>query len=195
MKAVLPENEPDRLKALRRYQILDTPPDGAFDHIAETAAIFFRVPIAIVSLVDQDRIWFKSHHGNEANQVERDAGLCASAILSPEVYHLRDAVHDARAMANPLVAGSLGLRFYAAAPLHTHDGFNLGTLCVIDRKPRELAPGEEEMLTRLAALVMDRMELRLAARKIAELEQAERTIGEKLSQVTKQRDTIERSDK
>ena len=79
------------------------------------AANFFQVPIAIVSLVDQDRIWFKSHYGIEANQVGRDpAGLCASAILSPEAYHLDDAVHDVRAMTNPLVAGSLGLRFYAA---------------------------------------------------------------------------------
>jgi GAF domain-containing protein len=177
---VLPENEAERLKALRRYQILDTPPDGAFDHIAAMAANFFRVPIAIVSLVDQDRIWFKSHHGIEANQVERDPGLRASAILSPEVYYLRDALHDVRAMANPLVAGSLGLRFYAAAPLRTHDGFNLGTLCVLDSNPRDLASGEAGMLTKMAGLVMDQMELRLAARKIAELQEAERTISQQL---------------
>ena len=182
MKALLPENELERLAALRRYRILDTPPDGAFDHITEVAASLFRVPIAIVSLVDHDRIWFKSHHGLEAQQVERDAGLCASAILSPDVYHLRDAIHDSRALANPLVAGSLGLRFYAAAPLRTHDGFNLGTLCVIDRQPRELAPAEAEMLTKLAALVMDQMELRLAARKVADLEQVERRMSEQLRQ-------------
>ena len=182
MKALLPENELERLAALRRYRILDTPPDGAFDHITEVAASLFRVPVAIVSLVDHDRIWFKSHHGLEAQQVERDAGLCASAILSPNVYHLCDAIHDSRALANPLVAGSLGLRFYAAAPLRTHDGFNLGTLCVIDRQPRELAPAEAEMLTKLAALVMDQMELRLAARKVADLEQVERRMSEQLRQ-------------
>jgi PAS domain S-box-containing protein len=182
MKAALPENELDRLNALRRYQILDTPPDGAFDHIVEMAANFFRVPIAIVSLVDEDRIWFKSHYGIESDQVGRDPGLCASAILSPEVYYLRDALHDVRAMANPLVAGSLGLRFYAAAPLRTHDGFSLGTLCVIDREPRDLASGEAEMLARMAALVMDQMELRLAAKKIAELERAERSTSERLRQ-------------
>ena len=108
--------------------------------------------------------------------------MCASAILSPEVYHVRDAISDARALANPLVAGSLGLRFYAAAPLRTHDGFNLGTLCVIDRQPRELAPAEAEMLTKLAALVMDQMELRLAARKVADLEQVERRMSEQLRQ-------------
>jgi GAF domain-containing protein len=154
MKTELPENEAERLNALRRYEILDTPPEPAFDRIAEMAANFFHVPIAIVSLVDEDRIWFKSHHGIEANQVGRDPGLCASAILSPEVYHLRDAFHDVRAMANPLVAGSLGLRFYAAAPLRTHDGFNLGTLCVIDRNPRDLTSDESEMLSKMAGLVL-----------------------------------------
>jgi hypothetical protein len=87
MKLELPANEAERLGALRRYEILDTPPDGAFDHIAAMAANIFRVPIAIVSLVDEDRIWFKSHYGIEANQVGRDPGLCASAIFSAEVYH------------------------------------------------------------------------------------------------------------
>jgi formate hydrogenlyase transcriptional activator len=186
MKSELPENEAERLDALRRYRILDTPPDGAFDHIAAMAAKFFRVPIAIVSLVDEDRIWFKSHYGIEADQVGRDPGLCASAILSAEVYYLRDALHDVRAMANPLVAGSLGFRFYAAAPLRTHDGFNLGTLCVIDRNPRDLAAEESEMLTKMAGLVIDQMELRLAARKIGELQEAERTIGERLRQANEQ---------
>ena len=184
MKALLPENELERLDAVRRYGILDTPPDGAFDHITELAAGFFQVPIAIVSLVDHDRIWFKSHYGLEAEQVERDDGLCASAILSPDLYYIRDAVKDARTLANPLVAGALGLRFYAAAPLRTHDGFNLGTLCVIDREPRNLAPGEAEILTRLSALVMDQMELRLAARKVAELEEVERRTGEQLREVS-----------
>ena len=182
MKALLPENELERLDALRRYRILDTPPDGAFDHITEVAASLFRVPIAIVSLVDHDRIWFKSHHGLDTQQIGRDVGLCASAILAREVYHLRDAISDIRALANPLVAGSLGLRFYAAAPLRTRDGFNLGTLCVIDRQPRELNPAEAEMLTKLAALVMDQMELRLAARKVADLEQVEHKMSEQLRQ-------------
>ena len=182
MEALLPENELERLDALRRYRILDTPPDRAFDHITQMAATLFRVPIAIISLVDHDRIWFKSHHGLEAGQVGRDAGLCASAILSREVYQVRDAAQDARALGNPLVAGAFGLRFYAAAPLHTHDGFNLGTLCVIDREPRELTPTEAEMLTKLAALVMDQLELRLTATKVAELEHVERRLSEELRQ-------------
>ena len=178
MKPLLPKDELGRLEALRRYRILDTPPDGAFDHIAELAAGLFRVPIALVSLVDHDRIWFKSRLGIEDPEVGRDAGLCASAILSPEVYHVRDATHDPGAQDNPLVAGPFGVRFYAAAPLRTHDGFNLGTLSVIDRVPRELAPDEAEMLKKLAALVMDQMELRLAARKVAE--QVEHSLGEQL---------------
>ncbi|HTZ83790.1 MAG TPA: sigma 54-interacting transcriptional regulator [Candidatus Acidoferrales bacterium] len=178
MKPLLPKDELERLKALRRYRILDTPPDGAFDHIAELAAGLFRVPIALVSLVDHDRIWFKSHCGLEDAEVGRQAGLCASAILSTEVYHARDAAHDPRAQDNPLVAGPCHIRFYAAAPLRTHDGFNLGTLSVIDRVPRELAPDEAQMLKKLAALVMDQMELRLAARKVAE--QVEHSMGEQL---------------
>jgi formate hydrogenlyase transcriptional activator len=177
---MLPPNESGRLNALQRYQILDTPPDGAFDHLTAVAANLFRVPIAIVSLVDHDRIWFKSHHGLDACEMGREPGLCASAIFSSDVYHVRDAITDVRTLSNPLAAGKFGLRFYAAAPLRTHDGFNLGTFCIMDRKPRELASFEMEMLTKLAALVMDQMELRLAARKVAELEQVERGMSEQL---------------
>jgi formate hydrogenlyase transcriptional activator len=180
LDATLPPNEPERLNALQLYQILDTPPDGAFDHLTAVAANLFHVPIAVVSLVDHDRIWFKSHHGLDACEVGREPGLCASAIFSPDVYHVRDAIVDTRTLTNPLVAGEFGLRFYAAAPLRTHDGFNLGTFCIMDRKPRELASFETEMLTNLAALVMDQMELRLAARKVAELEQVEHGMSEQL---------------
>jgi PAS domain S-box-containing protein len=182
MKAdvVLPANEPERLKALQRYLILDTPPEGAFDHITAIASKLLQVPIAIVSLVDHDRIWFKSHHGLDVCESGRDLGLCASAILSPDFYQITDAKVDLRALTNPLVAGEFGLRFYAAAPLRTHDGFNLGTLCVIDHQPRELTKSETEMLSKLAALVMDLMEQRLAVRKIAELELAQHEISEQL---------------
>src|ERR1700720_4284451 len=120
MKTEIPENEAERLGALRRDQILDTPPEPAFDRIAEMAANFFRVPMAGVSLVDEDRVWFKSRLGINAAQTARDAGLCASAILSPGVYYLRDAAHDERAVGHSLVA-DLGIRFYAAAPLRTHE--------------------------------------------------------------------------
>src|SRR5687768_11608682 len=125
-----------RLAAVRRYDVLDTPPDGSFDRVTEIAARLFKVPIAIVSLVDEDRIWFKSHHGLDVQQIGRDPGLCASAILQDDPWVLSDAKADPRSLANPLVAGDFGLRFYAGVPLKTSDGFNLGTLCVIDREPR-----------------------------------------------------------
>ena len=179
MKTTLPENEAERLNALRRYQILDTPPEPAFDRIAEMAANFFHVPMAGVSLVDEDRIWFKSRLGIETSQTARDAGLCSTAMLSQGVFHLRDAAHDERATAHSLVH-DLGIRFYAGAPLRTEQGLNLGTVWVIDQKPRELASGEAEMLRALAALAMNQMELRLYAEKVARLERAERTVGEQL---------------
>ncbi len=170
---LLPENENQRLAALRRYDILDTPPDGAFDRITALAARLLQVPIALVTLVDEDRIWFKSRHGLEVQQIARDPGLCASAILSSEVHNIQDALHDPRTLSNPLVAGEMGLRFYAGAPLTTHDGFNLGTLCVIDKQPRELDESQLRVLQDLAALVMDQLELRLAARRHARSEEAQ----------------------
>jgi formate hydrogenlyase transcriptional activator len=179
MKPPLPENEAERLNALRRYQILDTPPEPAFDRIAEMAASFFHVPMAGVSLVDEDRIWFKSRVGIDVHQTARDAGLCSSAMLSQGVYHLSDAAHDQRALRHAFVA-DLGIRFYAAAPLRNHDGFNLGTVWVLDQKPRELASSEAETLRMLAALAMNQLELRLYAERVARLERAERTIGEQL---------------
>jgi GAF domain-containing protein len=167
------ERETARLAALRRYDILDTPPDGSFDHIARVAARLFDVPIAIISLVDNDRIWFKARHGVDVEQIGRDPGLCASAILQTDPYLLTDASCDPRSLANPLVAGNFGLRFYLAAPLRTSDGHNLGTICVIDRKARTVTEQQIEQLQALAEVVMDQMELRLAARTaVANLEKA-----------------------
>jgi formate hydrogenlyase transcriptional activator len=179
MKTAPREDEAERLNALRRYQILDTPPEPAFDRIAEMAANFFQVPMAGLSLVDEDRVWFKSRFGINAQETARDAGLCSSAMLSQGVYYLRDASHDERALGHSFVA-DIGIGFYAAAPLRNHEGFNLGTVWVIDQKPRELASGEAEMLRALAALAMNQMELRLHAEKVARLERTERTIGEQL---------------
>lgn len=164
-----PDGESRRISALRRYNILDTPPDGAFDRITELAASLLSAPISIVSLVDTDRIWFKSRHGIDVDQIERAPGLCASAILQDDVWVLTDASRDIRTLANPLVAGEFGLRFYAGVPLKTADGHNLGTLCVIDREPRkEVTAQQIAWLKNLGALVMDEMELRLAARRTHE---------------------------
>ena len=159
-----PQNEVQRLEALRRYDILDSPPDGSFDHLTKLASVLFNVPIAIVSLVDEDRIWFKSKFGVDVNQIDRVPGLCASAILSPELYIVENAIEDSRTLTNPLVVGELGLRFYAAAPLVTREGYSLGTFCIIDSKQRYLTEAQKEILQRLADIVIDEIELRLAAR-------------------------------
>jgi GAF domain-containing protein len=160
----VPSQEVARLAALKRYDILDTPPDGSLNRLAALAAKLFNMPIAIISMVDEDRIWFKSRHGLDAEQIERGGGLCDSAILSDEVYLVEDTRRDPRTLTNPLVAGEMGLRFYAAAPLTTHDGYKLGTFCLIDQKPRYLNQDQKLMLQDLAAIAMDEIELRLAAR-------------------------------
>lgn len=156
--------EAARLAAVRRYDILDSPPDGAFDRITALAARRLKAPIAIISIVDEDRIWFKSHHGLPVEQIDREPGLCASAIMGDTPYLVEDARKDPRSLANALVAGDFGLRFYAAVPLTTSDGYNLGTLCVIDKEPRLIDDDQIEDLKDLASIVMDQLELRLSSR-------------------------------
>jgi signal transduction histidine kinase len=163
LETIIPENDAERVAAVQRYQILDTPPDGSFDRITALAARLLRVPISTITIVDTDRIWFKSKHGIDANQIGRDPGLCASAICHEDTWIVSDAASDPRTLENPLVRGELGLRYYVGAPLTTQDGFNLGTLNVIDREPREPSPEEIATLEDLAAIVVDELELRLAA--------------------------------
>jgi tRNA A-37 threonylcarbamoyl transferase component Bud32 len=157
-------DEEGRMRAVERYRILDTPSDGAFDRIAGLAARMFSVPVAIVSVVDHDRIWFKAHHGTEVTEIGRDPGLCASAILQDETWIIENAATDPRTLANPLVAGEFGLQFYAGAPLRTPDGYNLGTICILDREPRSFTAEDARTLEDLAAIVMNDLELRLQSR-------------------------------
>lgn len=165
--SLIPDNEEQRMLAVRRYDLLDTPPNGAFDRITGMAARLFDVPVAIVSVVDRDRIWFKSHHGTDVTEIGRDPGLCASAILQDGPWVVNDARTDPRTLANPLVAGEFGLQFYAGVPLHTRDGYNLGTLCVLDTEPREMTPAQTRTLEDLAGIVMDELELRLESRRVS----------------------------
>jgi len=158
-------DEAGRLAAVRRYGILDTPPDGAFDRIASLAAHLLGTPMAIVSVVDADRIWFKSHYGVEVEEVARDPGLCASAILNDKPWIIQDAAVDPRSLANPLVAGRFGLRAYAGAQLRTQDGYNLGTLCVLDKRPRSFSSEQVGILEALADVIVRELEVRLAARR------------------------------
>ncbi|UGY93052.1 GAF and ANTAR domain-containing protein [Streptomyces gobiensis] len=164
-------SEEARLAAVRRYEILDTPPDGAFDRVAALAARFVDTPMATVTIVDEDRIWFKAAHGlSGASEIGRDPGLCASAVLQDEPYLLPDTLKDPEAAANPLVTGELGLRFYAAAPIVTADGYRLGTVNVLGTEPRPIAPREADTLRDLASVVTDELELRLASMHAVQLE-------------------------
>lgn len=153
-----------RLAAVRRYEILDAPTDGAFDDIAELAALTFGTPIATVTIVDSERVWFAATKGLDGvTEIGADPGLCASAVLTGGPYIVNDAEADPRTLNHPLVRGDLGLRFYAAAPITTSDGFRLGTVNVIDREPREVTGTQTAILTRLADVVARQLELRLAA--------------------------------
>lgn len=163
---IVPADEALRMEVVRRYEILDTPRDGAFDRVTKLASLIFDVPISTVTIVDSDRIWFKSAQGIDAEQIDRDPGLCASAILSDEPWIIEDARQDPRSLSNPLVLGEIGVRFYAGVPLETADGYNLGTLNIIDREPRELTAEQTEILSGLAQVVVDELELRLAARRL-----------------------------
>lgn len=156
--------ETDRLAAVRRYAVLDTPPDGVFDRVAAIAARVFDAPIATVTIVDSDRVWFKAAHGLEGvSEIGRGPGLCASTILTDDTVVIPDTLADAAACSNPLVTGPAGVRFYAAAPIITSDGHRLGTVNVLDTRPRDLTETETATLADLAATVMDQLEVRLSA--------------------------------
>ncbi|GAA4440538.1 hypothetical protein GCM10023188_37930 [Pontibacter saemangeumensis] len=159
--------EEERQKVLRRYEILDTPEDGSWDRLTRLAAKVFNMPIAVVSLVDTDRVWFKSRCGLDVREVGTESGLCTSAILSDDIYIVENAIEDPRTLTNPLVVSDFGLRFYAAVPLKTMDGYNIGTFAIIDQKQRYLTEAQQETLKELAGIAMDEIELRLAARRSA----------------------------
>ncbi|MET7575658.1 GAF domain-containing SpoIIE family protein phosphatase [Streptomyces sp. NPDC005492] len=164
--------EVGRMEAVRRYDILDSPPDGAFDRVAALAARLFDVPVATVTIVDEDRIWFKAAHGLDGvSEIGRDPGLCGSAVLRDDTLVIPDTLLDDVACGNPLVTGPLGVRFYAAAPITTTDGHKLGTVNVLDTKPRSITSEQTATLTDLAAIVMDEMELRLSALRTVRQEQ------------------------
>jgi len=169
MKAPLPHDEAARLEALQRYAILDTLPEQEFDDLTRLAALICGTPIALVSLVDAERQWFKSKVGIEATQSSRDIAFCAHAILQPGVMVVPDTLVDERFCTNPLVLSEPKVRFYAGAPLITKEGHALGTLCVVDLVPRELSIQQREALRSLSRMVVAQLELR---RGMSELSQA-----------------------
>jgi anti-sigma regulatory factor (Ser/Thr protein kinase) len=162
-------SETDRLAALRRYRILDTEPERGFDDLTHLASHICGTPIALITLVDENRQWFKSRVGLTVTETSRSISMCARAIEQPDVFVIPDALEDRRFRDNPLVVGEPHVRFYAGAPLITPDGHALGTLCVADRVPRRLTADQLEALLALKRQVEMQLELR---RNLTELEQA-----------------------
>jgi PAS domain-containing protein len=175
--APLPRNESERLAALQRYEILDTDPDQKFDDLTLLASHICHAPIALISLVDAERQWFKSRVGLTTSQTPRSISFCGHAIFEDDVMVVPDAAADARFSDNPLVTGEPNVRFYAGAPLMTPEGHALGTLCVLDRVPRELTPAQLDALRALARQVVAQLELRRRLQQ--EREQAKEALDEK----------------
>ena len=171
-------SEDDRLSALAGYEIMDTPREGEFDNIVRVAALICGVPIALVTLVDGERQWFKAAIGVEATETPREIAFCAHAIQQKGVFLVEDATKDERFAQNPLVTGDTNLRFYAGAPLETPEGLPLGTLCVLDTQPRELTTDQQFALKALADQVMALMELRKAYARQKSSEERHRRILE-----------------
>ncbi|MDS3859563.1 response regulator [Thermosynechococcaceae cyanobacterium BACA0444] len=167
--APCPDNEDRRLQALDAYRVLDTPPESDFNQITELAAAVCDVPIALISLIDKDRQWFKAKVGLDATETPRNLAFCAHAILQPQLLVIPDTLLDERFADNPLVTGEPHIRFYAGMPLITPTGFTLGTLCVIDQHPRQLTPVQALTLQTLAQQVVTQLEVRRNLRRVQKL--------------------------
>ena len=164
MRYPVPQNEPKRLKVLWDYEVLDTVPEEIFDDLTELAALICGAPISLVSLVDEDRQWFKSKFGISVSETSRDVSFCAHALSGQGLLIVPDATRDRRFSSNPLVVSDPKIRFYAGAPLVTPDGYVLGTLCVLDTKPRVLRPEHKKALELLARHVISLLEFRRRSR-------------------------------
>ncbi len=174
--------EKKRLKVLWQYDVLDTVPEEIFDDLTELAARICEAPIALISLVDENRQWFKSKVGLTVSETSRDTSFCAHAIQQEGLFIIPDATKDKRFATNPLVVSDPKIRFYAGAPLISPDGYALGTLCVIDKVPRELRPEQQQALRVLSRHVMTQLELRRHARELANATQAKESASTELSQ-------------
>lgn len=163
MKAPKPDNEIERLQALQALLMLDTPPEERFDRIAAFAASEFNVPMAMVTLVDEDRQWFKARVGLTVCETQRDVSFCGHAIMAPATMVVPDALRDPRFADNPFVIGEPYIRFYAGAPLRVPTGEIVGTLCIMDTQPRQMDRTDLLILNALRALVLEELQRREVA--------------------------------
>ena len=195
MSALRPHNshnEKTRLNVLWQYEVLDTVPEEVFDDLTELAARICEAPIALISLVDEDRQWFKSRVGVTITETSRDISFCGHAIKQEGLFIIPDATKDARFSHNPLVTSDPKIRFYAGAPLITPDGHALGTLCVIDKVPRELRPEQQQALRVLARHVMTQLELRRHAHELAAAHKAREATRDELDKANAEIERLQR---
>lgn len=179
--APLPDNEAERLQTLLNYRVMDTDPEPDFDSLTQMASDICQMPIALVSLVDDHRQWFKSHHGLDATETERDVAFCAHAILDDEIFEIHDSRADARFADNPLVTSAPHVIAYAGIPLRAPNGCNIGTLCVIDHVPRQLNEQQRAHLRILGQQVISQLELRKSMQEKAALIQEQQALLQSIS--------------
>lgn len=176
----LPRNEAERLKSLRRYDILDTPPEDRFDRVTRLAARWLDVPIALVTLLDTNRQWVKSCFGLNITETDREIAFCTHNVHDDEIMIVADATQDPRFAKNPLVTGEPGIRFYAGAPLVTPEGHVLGSLCAIDTTARSAEAVDRDVLRDLADIVVTELELRATNRELRQRNEQVQTLTREL---------------
>ena len=159
---IIPQNEEARLENLKKYKILYTKSEAIFDQLAAVTATMLKVPLAMINFVDKDHVWTKAdQQGDFGSEVERGTSLCSLAILRDELTVFEDALAEPCLMSNPLVVGEFGLRFYAAVPITTSEGFNIGAVCIVDKKVRKFTPEDRKKLEWVAQLIHLEIEKRV----------------------------------
>lgn len=163
-RSIIPDDEQERLENLKKYKILYTRSEPIFDQLAAVAATMLNVPIAMINFVDKDMVWTKSSQGGDfGTQVERGTSLCSLAILKDDITVFENTLKEPFLLSNPLIAGESGLRFYAAAPIITAEGFNIGVVCIVDKNPRKFNEEDQKKLELIACKVVQEINKRLTS--------------------------------